>query len=329
MKQPTSAERRYRVRYEVIQPIAEGSMGVVYLARHRDFGYEVALKRLHDCYAHQPELIDRFYDEARAAETINHPGLPHYFETGRDGAGPYLVMELLRGGNLSERIEQGPIGLPESIDVARQVAQALTAAHKAGIVHRDLKPDNIYLVRDPGQSRARVKVIDFGVAKFVDEARTRIGKIFGTPLYMSPEQCQGATYAGPHSDIYSLGCVLYQLVTGQLPFNGNLHEVLHAQMCELPKRPRDLGRAIPRKLDELIMRMLAKDPAHRPQSMTDVDDALRAIQRPLHTRRGRGRRWAVAAAVVVMLGAAGASVLLATTGASHATGTVAPADGGE
>lgn len=307
--QTATSPRRIYGDFEAIEPLAEGSMGVLLLAKHRMYGYKVAVKRLRDEYADEPELTARLFDEARAAESVRHPGMVHYLDTGHDQVGrPFVVMELLEGESLEERLLRGPLPMHDSVRIARQVAETLVAAHRASIIHRDLKPDNIYLTKDP-LGRFRVKVLDFGVAKFVGDSRTQVGNVFGTPLYMSPEQCRGAINATPRSDVYGLGCVLYRLITGRTPFAGNLQEVLFAQMELDPIAPRSINSTTPRPLEELVLAMMSKNPDDRP-TMEQVEKRLASIARKVRPRRrrNRARRWALAAALMVMLGAAGASL---------------------
>jgi serine/threonine protein kinase len=175
-------------------------------------------------------------------------------------------------------MQTGRLTMREVVEIARQVAATLVHAHEAGVVHRDLKPDNIFLVRD-GDGALRVKVLDFGVAKFMRDRlestiQTTMGCIVGTPWYMAPEQCRASEQVDHRSDIYALGCVLYHLATGKLPFPGRLIDVLDAHLNKLPPTPRSINGAIPLALENLIMAMLAKRPEDRPGSMGQVARAL-------------------------------------------------------
>jgi eukaryotic-like serine/threonine-protein kinase len=258
--------------YELLFLLGEGSMGSVYLAEHRVHGYRVAIKRLHEHLADNEEVVTRFLAEARAAAKVHHPGIVDVFEAGQDDGGiAYLIMDHLEGESLGERLTGGTITAWEAVDLGCQIAGTLAAAHRAGIVHRDLKPDNIFLVRDPvALNRERVKLLDFGVAKFLDDHRTRCDLVFGTPFYMAPEQCRAAANAGPESDVYALGCILYEMLAGKVPFEGEVDEILVAHQHSFPRPPSALEPSIPRPLEALILRMMAKRPEDRPRSMCTV-----------------------------------------------------------
>jgi eukaryotic-like serine/threonine-protein kinase len=269
--------------YVLLETLGSGTMGAVYLAEHRLFGYKVAIKRLHDHLRNDAEVVARFCGEAEIASRVRNRGLVHFFESGQDDSGcSYLVMELLEGKCLGSLLAGGPLPQPFAVEIARQIATTLDAAHRAGVVHRDLKPENVQLVRDPsGQSSVQVKVLDFGVAKLDDDERTRVGSVFGTPLYMAPELCRGAVAATPASDVYALGCLLYQMLCGRPPFQGNLQAVLFAQLSEEPAPPGHVQPGIGPEIESLLLAMLAKDPARRPPSMERVAAALKIIGREL------------------------------------------------
>jgi serine/threonine protein kinase len=257
-------------RYEIDRLLGEGSFGRVYAARDTKLGRKVALKLLHDEYLMHPEIRQRFLQEAHAAACIEHPGIVTMFDVG-DAAAPYLAMELLAGQSLLERIKHGPMSPTETRAIGRQVASALGAAHRQGVLHRDLKPENIFIVRDPAAvGGERVKVLDFGLAKPTHGAsvKTRVATVFGTPIYMAPEQFTQTPNTDPRSDIYALGCVLYHLATGRPPYRGSLREVVtQHREAPVPLVPDPA-------LDAIVRRMLAKDPARRFQTMADVEYAL-------------------------------------------------------
>ena len=269
--------------YRILGPLAQGGMGVVFLGRHLRLGRTVAIKFLHRRLLGDPDAAQRFFAEAVATARLAHPGVVSLFDYGDHDGHAYLVMEYLRGESLSARLASGGrLSFDRVIDIGIQLAQTLAAAHAAGIVHRDLKPDNIHLVPDPsGSGYEYVKVLDFGVAKLMpspgDPAYTRRGDLLGTPYYMAPEQCLHAGAVDPRSDVYALGCVLFQLLTGAVPFNGTVLEVLMAHQTCLPPPPRRYLPEVPPALDHLIMRLLAKDPGRRPATMRQVAAELRSI----------------------------------------------------
>ena len=274
--------------YRVLSLLGEGGMGVVYLAQHPGIGRKAAIKVLHPELARNPDLVTRFFNEARAANAIHHPGIVEVFDFGTlpDGA-TYITMEFLDGESLSARIKRvGRFHIGDAVEIAYQTASALAAAHAAGIVHRDLKPDNLFLVADehnPG--RDVIKVLDFGIAKLSVEAsgsgsgsvKTRTGTVMGTPIYMSPEQCRGTKEVDHRTDIYALGVILYEMICGQPPFVSSGHgELIHMHIAVLPRTPRAHNPGIPVALEQVMLRLLAKDSADRYQSMGDVQQALRA-----------------------------------------------------
>jgi len=212
--------------YRLVRHIGQGAMGEVFEAEHLLLGSHAAIKVLRPELSLRDETVGRFFNEARAAAVARHPGLVEVFDFGYHTSGnAYLVMELLQGESLSSLVaRRGPLPAGEAVLLARQVAMAMAAAHQHGIVHRDLKPDNLYITSDPDSSCGmRVKVLDFGVAKLASASisgatATRTGQLIGTPLYMAPEQCHGASLVDARADIYSLGCILYHMLCGHPPF---------------------------------------------------------------------------------------------------------------
>jgi serine/threonine-protein kinase len=271
--------------YRVLEPLANGGMGAVYLGEHVHLGRKVALKFLHPRLLDDEWAVSRFFAEAVAAARISHPGAVSVFDVGSFEGGVYLVMEYLRGETLSARLaREGRLPVDRILDIGIQLALTLAAAHEAGVIHRDLKPDNVHLVPDSsGSGFEYVKVFDFGVAKLVRgrncAPHTRRGDLLGTPFYMAPEQSMHAGTVDHRCDIYSLGCLLYQLITGETPFRGSLLTVLLAHQNETAPPPRSLAPSIPPALDALIVRMMTKSPAGRPGSMVEVMRALSNIQR--------------------------------------------------
>ncbi len=266
--------------YIIGRCLATGGMGVVYEAEHAYLKRKVAVKVLRRAGQAKPDVVRRFFQEALAVTKIGHPGVVAVLDCGHapDGAA-YLVMELLSGSSLAGRLERGRLAVPEAIRIGRAIADTMAAAHAAGIVHRDLKPDNVFMV-GPDGPEAQVKVLDFGVAKFLqqsDSDRTKYGMLLGTPFYMSPEQCEGKLEVDHRSDIYSLGCLMFQLLAARCPFPGHAVEVLTAHRHTEPPSIRQFNPEVPPELDALVRRMLAKLPAQRPQSMEDVVEELAEI----------------------------------------------------
>jgi hypothetical protein len=271
--------------YEVRSILGEGGMGAVYLAEHPFMGRKAAIKVLRRELAEDRGLVERFMNEARAANAIHHPNIIDIIDVGVLPSGiPYLMMEFLEGESLAKRIErQVRMPVPEAVDIATQTASALEAAHGKGIVHRDLKPDNLFLVPDDGKPfGVRVKVLDFGIAKLRGElsgsgARTQSGSVMGTPPYMSPEQCRGITEEIDHrTDIYALGIIAYEMLTGAPPFmSAGWGDVVLMHVTKPVPPPRGKNPDIPAELESVILKALAKLSGDRWPSMADMDAALR------------------------------------------------------
>jgi serine/threonine-protein kinase len=268
--------RRFGARfgeYEVIAPLAHGGMGGVYLASHVVTREHVALKVLDPQFADHGEVVDRLYGEHALASRTHHPGVLEIRAAARSIDNlPYLVMEYLDGETLAQLVDRGPIEVESILQFSAQIAAALAAVHAAGVVHCDVKPENLFVLHDrawgggPG-----IKVIDFGVSRLVDEPPAGDASIAGTPAYMAPEQWKGNPK--PASDVYSLGCVIYELLTQNPPFDGSLPELMNQHCEHRPARPSWLRVGIPPELERLLMRTLAKDPALRP-TMAELADAL-------------------------------------------------------
>ena len=271
--------------YRVLSKLGEGGMGVVYVGRHEKLGHSVAVKVLQPELSRDAEMVQRFFNEAQAAAAIRNLGIVQVFDFGSTADGrAYFVMELLEGESLAARLKQRRIGYLECCRIGRQIANVLQAAHAQGITHRDLKPENLFLVPDSeAMGGERVKVLDFGIAKLAGEVgtpamKTRTGLLMGTPHYMSPEQCRGAGTVDARSDIYALGCILFQMACGRQPFVGEgAGEIVGAHLYLEVPQPRSLAPDIPPGLAALIMNMLAKRPDARPQSMSAVSAALDEI----------------------------------------------------
>ena len=247
-------------------------MGVVYLGKHTLIGREAAIKVLAPSVSGNETVIARFFNEAKTTTAIKHPGIVEVYDFGyaRDGSA-YLVMERLEGETLGSRLRrEGKLTLDQAMSIARQVSGALYAAHKIGIVHRDLKPDNIYIVSDPDvPGGERAKILDFGIAKLRDKEGfssfdTQEGTVMGAPTYMAPEQCAGAERVDHRADLYALGCILFEMLCGQPPFEGKTYGVLLAQQVrELPPVPSSIESSIKPPVDEVILKLLEKDPKDR------------------------------------------------------------------
>lgn len=258
--------------YEVLGEIAKGGMGGVFLARGRGGARRYALKVLEPPFSDHPDIVARLRDELEISRRVRHPGLLeiHAFDGG--AATPFLVMEYLDGETLGSLLEGGRLEPSAAVALAAQVASAVAALHAAGIAHCDLKPDNIHVLYEEGLAGwPRTKVLDFGVARRLDAVIDDEPSIAGTPAYMAPEQWRGAAVTG--SDVYALGCVLYELCTGETPFSGTLPELMTAHLEALPMRAAVRRPGLRPELDRLISRMLAKDPALRPR-MREVARAL-------------------------------------------------------
>jgi serine/threonine protein kinase len=270
-------------KYEVGRKLGQGGFGEIYVARDTGLDREIAIKVLRGEHTQRPQLVQRFLQEARAAARINHPGIVTVFECGETEAHVvYIAMELLAGETLAARIKREPLPLPTVIALTRQLASALAAAHSAGIVHRDLKPQNVFLVPDAAAvSGLRVKILDFGIAKLTDtlgsSIQTHSMEMMGTPLYMSPEQCKSSATVDARSDIYALGCMLFEFAAGRTPFEGDAGELIAKHQLVAPPKLSDVVSGAPPELERLVADMLAKALAERPQTMGAIVDALDAM----------------------------------------------------
>jgi len=271
-------------RYIVEELLGVGGMGAVYRARHQFIGRDVALKFLDPTLTRNERLRKRFLGEARAANQINHEHIIDITDFGETEDGlVYMVMEYLEGHALSDEIERGPLELRRALRIALQVALGLGRAHELGVVHRDIKPANIYLTRRR-MDRDFVKILDFGVARIEKDARiTGQNMIVGTPEYIAPEQIRSSA-ARPSSDLYSLGCVLYEMLTGKLPFEGKTTVLLVRHINDMPPAPSSITAATPPAVDRLVMRLLAKKPEDRHR---DAYHLVEDLQRLLDSLPGR------------------------------------------
>lgn len=271
-----SLETEYDGRYRVIEELGRGSMGVVYKAFDPRLNRSVALKVMRPDRRISYEFVCRFNDEARAIGQLSHQNIVSVFDRGEDHGTLFIAMELLEGRSLKAVIESRELTHQGAIKIGIQVAEALDYAHKHGIVHRDIKPSNIIML-DNGQ----VKLTDFGIARIEDPnatLKTQVGQIMGTPCYMSPEQAAGKTLDG-RSDLFSLGVILYEIVTRQKPFLGGTSGATYAAVINnMPTEPHLLDKRIPRKLSHVIMHSMAKDITQRFQSGQEMVLALKRCQ---------------------------------------------------
>jgi eukaryotic-like serine/threonine-protein kinase len=263
-------------RYELLQEIGRGGMGRVYRARHVDLDRIVALKLL-DPKVAVPHAAKRFLREATATASLRHPNIVDVLDFGHteDGSA-FIVMEFVSGRTLSEVAEQEVLTWPRARHYLKQLGWGLKRAHETGLVHRDLKPDNCMV-----DDRDQLKILDFGIVKSIDTdttALTSVGELVGTPEYMSPEQARGQDEIDARTDVYAVGIIAYELVTGDVPFSGpHLMSVLMKHVQDEPVPPSRRNPSISPELDAVILRALAKQPEHRFASMDDLLDALEAV----------------------------------------------------
>jgi len=277
-------------RYRVKRLSGEGGMGRVYEAEHIEIGKRVALKILHPGYSQTPDLVERLRREARAASRIGHPNVVDVTDSGTTEDGSFFfVMEYLEGRELGDIVfEEKGLEVRRSIAIAIQMCRALRAAHMAGVIHRDLKPENVLLVSRDGQ-KDFVKVLDFGIAKNITDGEdntsevssrrklTNPGVAMGTPEYMAPEQAAGRP-ADARSDIYAVGGVMYEMLAGRPAYEGsNFMEVLHKKANFPPEPLHQMRDDVPRELEELILKAMAKDPGARPQTMEELEQRLQEV----------------------------------------------------
>ena len=262
-------------RYQVVRKLGAGGMANVYLAEDQELGRRVAIKILNERHANDEQFVERFRREAKNAAALSHPNIVSIYDRGEAEGTYYIAMEYLDGRSLKELIlSRGPAPLNVAIEYVRQILSALRFAHRHGIVHRDIKPHNVLV-----DAEGRVKVTDFGIARAGASQMTEAGSIVGTAQYLSPEQARG-TNVDQRSDLYSLGIVLYELLTGTLPFNGDTPvEIAMKHLSQTPELPSVLRPELPRELDLVVTRALAKDPDERYQSADEMDADLERLSR--------------------------------------------------
>ena len=264
-------------RYEIISELGQGAMGVVYKARDPLIDRVVAIKTINLALAldEKEEYEGRFYQEAKAAGRLSHPNIVTIYDVGKNGDIAYIAMEFLEGYELRNIInENGSLPISQVLDIVAQVAQGLSYAHEHDIVHRDVKPSNVMVVRD-----GHIKITDFGIARMPYSAvQTQTGMVLGSPKYMSPEQVMGKSI-DQRSDIFSLGVMLYEMLTGQSPFNGdNVNAIMYQTLNAIPSPPNSLNPEVPEMIDFIVAKALAKKMEDRYQSAKDFAVDLRACQ---------------------------------------------------
>ena len=262
-------------RYKVVRKLGTGGMANVYLAEDQELGRRVAIKMLDDRHAQDEQFVERFRREAKNAAGLSHPNVVSIYDRGQAEGTYYIAMEYLEGRTLKELlVARGPTPIPVAIDYARQILAALGFAHQHGVVHRDIKPHNVAVAPD-----GRIKVMDFGIARAGTSQMTETGSIIGTAQYLSPEQAKGAP-VGPASDIYSVGIVLYEMLTGSVPFTGDTPlEIAMKHLSAIPEPPSEQRPEVPHELDSIVLRALAKRPEDRYQAAEAMDaDLARAAR---------------------------------------------------
>src|SRR5580692_7233883 len=258
-------------RYRVISRVGSGGMADVYCAEDTQLGRRVAVKLLHERFAQDEEFVERFRREASSAASLSHANIVNVYDRGEWGDTYYIAMEYLDGRSLDSIVrEEAPLPPERAIEITEQVLRASRFAHSRGVVHRDLKPHNVIM-----DAEGRIKVTDFGIARAGASEITQTGSIMGTARYLSPEQAQGHA-VGPRSDLYAIGVMLYELLTGSVPFEGeSVVAIALRHLSEPPRPPSTLVPSISPALDAIVLHALAKDPEHR---FADADAFLAALE---------------------------------------------------
>jgi eukaryotic-like serine/threonine-protein kinase len=309
-------------RYRIERTLGRGGMAVVYLAQDEELARPVAVKVLADELVGDDAFRRRFVREARLAARLSHPNAVQVYDAAQDGERPFIVMEYVDGETLAERLARGPLPPAEATRIALQLCSALEDAHRAGLVHRDLKPQNV-LLRDDGTA----KLADFGIARAAEESRvTQAGALLGTAAYLAPEQATGAE-ATPASDLFSLGVVLYESLTGRLPHE--IHSLADLGRAEPVVPVRDLAPDVPVTIEDAVMRCLALTPEYRPASAAELAAELAGAEAPtvpVRRKHRPRRRWPwVAAALLAGAVAAAVAILASSGGGSKPEPTTPPA----
>ncbi len=302
--------------FRVLSLLGSGGMGDVYLAEHTGIQTRVAIKMLHAAISRDADQVQRFFNEARIVGRIKHAGIAKIFDVGFHADRAYLVMELLEGESLAGRVQRGRLAMTEAVDIAYQIASILSATHLAGFVHRDLKPDNIFLVPDAELTRPRVKILDFGIAKLggtLSGGPRTVGTM-GTPAYMAPEQWGDAGSVDWRADIYSLGCVAFEMVAGRPPFAATTIVEAFKNHTNVPAPSVRTIVDVPEAWDTLVTRLLAKQPGDRADAIASVAQAFDQLRVSIDP----DAQWTTAtnpstARAATTLGSSASQVVVATT----------------
>jgi serine/threonine protein kinase len=292
-------------RYAIERQLGAGGMGAVFAASNTLTGKRVALKWMLPTASRNEELAERFVREAKAAARITHPNIVDIYDVGTDGGSQFLVMELLTGEPLSERLQRKRFDPTELVQTLLPALRGLAAAHRAGVIHRDLKPDNIFLCDDPDGGPPRPRVLDFGISKLASDtvhALTQTGMIMGTPFYMAPEQIHGAKDADARSDIYAAGVIMYEMLTGSVPFQAQTFPaLLYAIVHDRPTPVGTLAPRVPDALVQIVERAMARDPQERFDSMESLIAELEAYAQARHSSKPPGARASKPAAALTQV----------------------------
>ncbi len=317
--QDTLIDRTFDGRYRILRRLGVGGMANVYLAEDGELDRRVAIKILNDRYATDDLFVERFRREAKSAAALSHPNIVSIYDRGEAEGTYYIAMEVIEGRSLKELIRaNGRLRPAQAVSYTRQILAALRFAHRSGIIHRDIKPHNILVGPEE-----RLKVTDFGIARAGASQMTEAGSIMGTAQYLSPEQARGAEVSGA-SDLYSVGVVLYEMLTGEVPFTGDTAvEIAMKHVNDAPRPPSATAPGIPADLDRVVLRCLAKNPADRYQTAEELDSDLARVEAGLPVSRETAQ-----AATVVLAGASIAPTqVLGTPPQTPATGRPPPGSG--
>ena len=317
--QDTLIDRTFDGRYRILRRLGVGGMANVYLAEDGELDRRVAIKILNDRYATDDLFVERFRREAKSAAALSHPNIVSIYDRGEAEGTYYIAMEVIEGRSLKELIRaNGRLRPAQAVSYTRQILAALRFAHRSGIIHRDIKPHNILVGPEE-----RLKVTDFGIARAGASQMTEAGSIMGTAQYLSPEQARGAEVSGA-SDLYSVGVVLYEMLTGEVPFTGDTAvEIAMKHVNDAPRPPSATAPGIPADLDRVVLRCLAKNPADRYQTAEELDSDLARVEAGLPVSRETAQ-----AATVVLAGASTAPTqVLGTPPQTPATGRPPPGSG--
>ena len=269
-------------KYEIVEMIGEGGMGAVFAATHQLTGKRIALKWLLPELASKEGAVQRFIREAQAAGRIDHPNVVDVYDVCEHEESMFLVMEFLRGESLSDALERGGLTVQEVLAMVLPAMRGVCAAHRKGVVHRDLKPDNIFLCRDEQGNLREPKVLDFGISKIsssdgqVNPRLTKTGAVMGTPYYMSPEQIRGSHEVDRRADVYAFGVILYEALTGEVPFHAETYSALILEIATgTPRRPQDINPNLPDALQDVVMKAMARELEDR---FADIETLAHALE---------------------------------------------------